>query len=207
MTVVSRMDDDDDFRGYDLYVGGGKLFVHLVNSWPKNALRVNTRQPIIKEKWHHVCATYDGSSQAAGIQIYVDGRQQDLEATHDTLKGSIDTNEPFRIGQRRDSAAMVGMLDEIRLYHRVVDRDEIETLAKSDPIERILSVPAGQRSTALETTLLDFFLERESAEFRALREAKQRVDDQRRRLEGEFASTLVMQEMSRPRQAFCPETR
>ena len=68
MTVLSRMDDAEAFRGYDLYLGDGRLFVHLIHHWDTNAIRVNTRQPLVRQKWQHVCFTYDGSSRAAGIQ-------------------------------------------------------------------------------------------------------------------------------------------
>src|SRR5262249_26601243 len=37
---LSKMDDAAAFRGFDLLVGGGKVTVHLVHSWPDNAIKV-----------------------------------------------------------------------------------------------------------------------------------------------------------------------
>ena len=41
-----------------------------------------------EHKWHHLFATYDGSSKAKGVHIYVDGKPADLDYTHDTLTES-----------------------------------------------------------------------------------------------------------------------
>ncbi len=91
MTIVSRMDDADAFRGYDFYLGDGRLFVHLIHHWDDDAIRVNTRQPLVRQKWQHVCFTYDGSGRASGITIYVNGQAEELEVTHDTLTATIRT--------------------------------------------------------------------------------------------------------------------
>jgi hypothetical protein len=96
MTVLSRMDDSADYRGYDFYFGDGRLFVHLIHQWDGNAIRVNTRQPVIQQKWQHVVFTYDGSQRAAGIKIYLDGRPQEVEITHDNLTGTMRTEQPDR---------------------------------------------------------------------------------------------------------------
>src|SRR5205823_3609288 len=83
-TVLSRMDDASAFRGWDLYLSGGKAYVHLIHQWDKNAIRVNTKTAVSLNEWHHVFVTYDGSSKAKGVRIYVDGTPAALDVTHDT---------------------------------------------------------------------------------------------------------------------------
>ena len=39
-SVIARMDDQHDYRGWDLWIEGSKVATHLVNKWPDNALKV-----------------------------------------------------------------------------------------------------------------------------------------------------------------------
>ena len=41
--IISRMDDDPDYRGWDLFLRDGRPFVHLDSKWETNAIRVNAR--------------------------------------------------------------------------------------------------------------------------------------------------------------------
>ena len=62
--------------------------------------------------------TYDGSSKAAGLHIYVNGRPVEMEITHDKLSGSIRTDMPARIGARNPSAPFMGLIGDVRFYNR-----------------------------------------------------------------------------------------
>ncbi|HTE20526.1 MAG TPA: DUF1549 domain-containing protein, partial [Armatimonadota bacterium] len=118
MTVVSRMDDAAGIRGWDLYIQDGKVFVHLIHQWDGNALRVNTTQPFEYNQWRHLFVTYDGSSKAAGVKIYVDGKPAAVEVTHDALTGTIVVPGAVHVGRRNPGAPFRGAIDEIRLYNR-----------------------------------------------------------------------------------------
>jgi hypothetical protein len=201
MTVLSRMDDEAAFRGYDFYLGEGRLYVHLVHQWDSNAIRVNTQQPLVRQKWQHVCFTYDGSSRASGVRIYLDGKQQELDATHDSLSDTIRTDQPLRLGRRRAAAPLVGMLDEVRIYDRELSADEVRGLAGADGINLLAARPAHERRPEEQQTLVDHFLARRDEDFRKRLADHRDRKDQLRRLEGEFPSTLVMEDMSEPRQA------
>ena len=89
------MDEDEKFRGWDFFLEGGKPAVHIINSWPEDALKVVSKKAIQAKQWTHVLFTYDGSSKAKGVTIYLDGRQQDVEETygqtpkHDSLQSAV----------------------------------------------------------------------------------------------------------------------
>ena len=44
LTLLSRMSDADAFQGYDIYLGGKRVFVHLIHHWDTDAIRVNTKR-------------------------------------------------------------------------------------------------------------------------------------------------------------------
>ncbi len=200
-TILSRMHDADNFRGYDLYVAGGKVFVHLISQWQDDAIRVNTKLPIRKDKWHHVFATYDGSSKAEGITIYVDGAAKELEYTHDTLKGSIATKEPFRVGKRKSAALFNGAIDELLVFDRCLKEEEIVALGEGNNLIGILAMNVDDRSETQDSRLIDEYLRthsKASAAMDAQTAAKKRLST----LEQSFPSTLVMEERKEPRETY-----
>lgn len=200
-TIISKMDDAQANRGYDVYIGGGKLFVHLIHEWPNDAIRVNTVQPIYKQKWQQVCVTYDGSSQAAGVRIYLNGEEQELERTHDQLRGSIKTDEPLRLGKRSRSAPLNGSLDDLRLYPRVLSADERASLVGSEPMVEIANKPRESRNESEQRRLDDLLLTQHVPRYAQLLDQYNGLEARIRRIEGQFPKTLVMHEMEQPRQA------
>jgi hypothetical protein len=66
--------------------------------------------------WHYVVATYAGSSNVAGIRIYVDGVNQALTTLTDNLAGSIvNAITPQINGRSGANSLTTGMVDECRI--------------------------------------------------------------------------------------------
>jgi mono/diheme cytochrome c family protein len=129
MAVFSRMDETQQHRGFDLLVVNGKVEMHLVDQWPSNALKVSTQQTIAPNQWHHLGITYDGSKKAAGIRITIDGKQTGLDVPNNSLSGSIETEQPFRLGLRQQSLPFQGMIDELILFEGVLSPESMTQLA------------------------------------------------------------------------------
>jgi hypothetical protein len=202
MAVLSRMDDEAAFRGWDLYLNDGKVYVHLVHEWEKNALRVVSKDPIEIKQWHHLFVTYDGSSKAKGVHLYVDGKPAEVDATHDSLTDTIRTEKPLRIGRRNPSAPFRGMIDEVRFYNRELSGAEVAQLVQADSIRPILAVTADRRSKEQKEALSSFYLENEDEPYRNL---KAELGDCRKKseaLEKSIPTVMVMEEMSKPRDTF-----
>ncbi|MBK8098740.1 MAG: DUF1553 domain-containing protein [Planctomycetes bacterium] len=104
--LFGRMDADDSHRGWNLWVQGNELAIHLIHHWPDDALKVHTTgSPVQRDTWQHVSVTYDGSRRAAGLKFYVDGRLMAVKVETDTLKGTTRTAAPFRLGHFGKAAA------------------------------------------------------------------------------------------------------
>ncbi|MEE9237146.1 MAG: LamG domain-containing protein, partial [Thermoplasmata archaeon] len=82
--IVSRMGNTAPNRGYQLIKHqatgsgfgvpfGNRLYFFLINGFPGNMIRVAGSTDISDGQWHHVTVTYDGSSSASGVKIYLDG--------------------------------------------------------------------------------------------------------------------------------------
>jgi Protein of unknown function (DUF1553)/Protein of unknown function (DUF1549)/Concanavalin A-like lectin/glucanases superfamily/Planctomycete cytochrome C len=202
MAVLSRMDDESAYRGWDLYLNDGKVYVHLIHEWETNAIRVNATNAIEVNQWHHLFVTYDGSSKARGVQIYVDGKPAEMETTHDTLSDTIQTSKPLRIGRRSPGAPFRGRIDEVRIYSRRLTRAEVAQIAGFDAIRPILATAASQRTAEQKETLTRYYLENADEPYQKL---TAELADWRKKstdLENAIPTTMVMGEMEKPRETF-----
>jgi len=203
MAVLSRMDEQTDFIGYDLFLDGGKVQADLVARLLDDSIRVETSKPIALDAWRHVLVTYDGSRSAKGVRIYVDGVSQPLAVIADTLSLAVKTDEPLRIGARGTGAKFRGLVDDVRIYGRELTADEALRLASSESIGQLLAISPEARTAAQAQQAESYFLRRHAPD--DLREAFGRVErlrDARATFEKNIPTTMVMQEKPTPGGAF-----
>lgn len=178
----SRAWTDAGSRGYQLLIEDGRLSAWLVHFMPGNAIGIRTEDEIDPDAWTHVTMTYDGSSRANGLSIYVNGERAKTEIVRDHLTRRITGGggDNVSIGARfRDNGFAGGLVDEFRVYDRELAPPEISGLANNRLISQF-EVPEHQK-------LLE--------ELKALRAKRNALIDQ-------TTEIMVMQEMDRPRQSF-----
>lgn len=134
-TPLARMDDGNQFRGYDLYVANGKVAVHIINDWPENCIKVTSNPTLPNFQWHHVFMTYDGSGKAAGVSLYFNGRRVKHTVNYDTLTATIRTEVPLQLGSRKPGSRFKGLVDDVRIYDRALTHEEVIALHRSAGIE------------------------------------------------------------------------
>jgi hypothetical protein len=124
-TIVSKMDDRADYRGFDVLVQGDrKIAVHLINRWPKNAMKVVSKRSLPDDTWSHVVVSYDGTAKAKGLSIIVNGEVWQRDLVNDKLRDSLATDEPLRVGRRSTEHYFRGELADFTIYDRVVSPSE-----------------------------------------------------------------------------------
>jgi hypothetical protein len=79
------------------------------------------------DKWTYICATYDGSSSANGIRIYINGiRSDNANFNLGTYTALSDTTAPVDIGfSRYDSSYGHGYIANVAIWFDVRTQDEI----------------------------------------------------------------------------------
>lgn len=201
-TVISRMDDADSHRGFDLLLVGGKLTAHLVHHWPDNALHVVTKAEVPVNEWKHVFATYDGSSQGEGFKLYVDGKRQEVEITNKHLSETTRTTKPLRIGRRTSGAPCRGLIDDVRIFDRELSADEVAAVAGTDGVRDLLAIDRDKRTADQATLLAKAYLGRFDTEYQAWTAKRAETARQQVELEKLVPTAMVMLEMPQPRKAF-----
>ena len=202
--AIARMDDGGGHRGYDLYLVNKKVAMHLIHQWSGDALKVTTKQDVLKPNvWHHLFVTYDGSSKSKGVMIYVDGKPQPFDVNNDTLKGTTITETPLLLGRRNPGSPFkAGEVDEVRLYNRLLTSSEVATLAGTDPIAPILKIARQKRSAEQQKTLRTHYLENVDSAYEQLKAQHAKLAAEKTKIEGQSATTLVFKELKEPRQAY-----
>ena len=133
---LGKMSEADNNRGFFIDSSAGKLQVMLSNEWPQNSIMLNTAEKIAADKWQHVFVTYDGSSKAQGVTVYVDGVGVKTEVVSDTLVSSIRTDAPLLIGRRYTGpkgSPFKGLIDDVRIFNRALTASEVAVLAGTSP--------------------------------------------------------------------------
>ena len=105
----------------------GHIALNLVAPSPYGSIFKYTNASFNNGNWHHVVVTYDGTSLAAGVNIYVDGSLQASTVLSDSLSGSILNSVNLRLASSETVGALRyrGKLDEVLLYEAVLSANEI----------------------------------------------------------------------------------
>ena len=161
--ILTKINEPNKFRGIDFTSHRGELEVHLVDEWPKNAIKVTAKTARLKPgQWQHVLFSYDGSRKAAGVNLFINGEKIEAKIHYDTLVGDFTTPDPWRIGRRKQSAYAKGLLDDIRIYDRVLNDAEINLVAgKHDALAkvlRLLKTPADRRNEKQRSQIESYFI-------------------------------------------------
>jgi Protein of unknown function (DUF1553)/Concanavalin A-like lectin/glucanases superfamily len=183
-----------------LRLAGGRVQLNLVKRWLDDALRVETERALEPGRWHHVAATYDGSRTAAAVRLYIDGKPEKLRVLLDDLNQTFQTNEPFRVGSGYGERFR-GRLGDVRVYRDRLSDEEVEAVSVPESVAEI--VAADRRTPAQERKLTACYLDRHAPNpVRAARREVVSLRREKQRLEESFPTTMVMEEMPRPRDSF-----
>ncbi|HIK90969.1 MAG TPA: DUF1553 domain-containing protein [Planctomycetes bacterium] len=201
--VISKMNDAQDMRGFDVTLRKGKAIVNLVHRWNRNAIRISTASSLAMRQWQHLMVCYDGSGKAAGAKIYLDGQPQPVEVAQDTLTGTIRNQQPLRIGRRQASASYTGLIDDVRFYDRQLSADDVHRLATEQLVRGIVTRPPEKRSDIQQRKLRTWFLQNYADKrFSNAATKLEELRAEQRQVLQNVASTMVMQEADKPRPAF-----
>ncbi len=188
----SRAPIDAGSRGYELLLENGRVAFGLHHMWPGNSLKVATKTALTTNQWTHVTVTYDGSSRANGVRVFLNGAAAELEVVRDNLWKDITYgDEPeLTLGHRfRDNGFKGGRVDELRVYDRALTALEAARIAGVDV-----------RPT--REAEFEFFFATQFAPARTVEKELQTARDAQRKFINPIPEIMAMQELAQPKPAF-----
>jgi hypothetical protein len=200
--VLARMNEDELFRGWDLWLEGGKVGAHIIHKWPEDALKVVSRDPVKVNSWNHLFVTYDGSGKAAGVKIYVNGVEQPTNVQADTLKSSIRTHVPLKLAQRNKSSRLDNLLiQDVRVFARPFSLEEVKHLHQGTRITWLVK-RADKRSSTETNELFDWWLAGQDGPYQQTKQQLSRLEREEEAIKSRGTIAHVMQEKQDMPQAF-----
>ncbi len=196
---------DAGSRGYELMIEDGRLAAGLIHFWPGNAIGVRAKEPLPIDEWTHVVFSYDGSSRASGVSLYVDGKPAALDVVRDCLTKTITGGgaDDLAVGHRfRDRGFKDGEVDELQVFDRALTPVEAAQLHDGTTLTDRLTTDPAKLADADREALRTYYLADRDEPYRAalakLREARKRHAD----LAEPVEEIMVMKEMAEPRPTF-----
>jgi len=201
----SKAPEDAGSRGYEIVLEDGHVAVGLHHQWPGDSLKVRTTAVISTNQWTHVAFTYDGSSRASGLRIFLNGAPAEVEIVRDKLRKDLTyaSGEPeLAIGYRfRDSGFKGGKVDDFRLFDRALTSLEVAHLAGKPELTRACEASPEALSESEKAALFEYFLgnfspsaKQASKELSALRREQAQTINA-------IPELMVMEELSSPKPA------
>ena len=195
----SRAGLDAASRGVELILEDGHPTFALCHFSPGNEIRIRAKQAIQPNRWSHLAVTYDGSSRAAGMAIYLNGERLETEVIRDGLYRDIvyradwgddtakdDGSLAFSLGGRTNDAGYNDLVDEFQFFDCTLTAPEVQQIA--------LEV-----DTSKSADWLDWYLREIDPETRALSGKLETARQQENELSGQAVDLMVMKEWSGPR--------
>ncbi|MEM8585186.1 MAG: DUF1553 domain-containing protein [Bacteroidota bacterium] len=206
------------YRGFHLKLVNDRLELMMAHTYPDNAINEYTTNSFPRSQWVHVAITYDGSSTAEGLRVYLDGVEQETVIEIDNLYKDIifhnlvDVIYPEPIepgiqfgGRWRGAGLREGMIDEIYIFKK--ELSALDLLHRAKPQEAVSWVerPLAELSLDQQNLLYAQSLRNESATYSALKNA---LDEARSVYVSEaeaVSEIMVMREMPQRRPAYILE--
>ncbi len=195
------------YRGYHLALKENKLEAMLTHFWPDNAIVEISTQEIPKNKWLQLTMTYDGSSKAKGLKIYLNGKELETHTKVDNLYKDIiykHATEPgLQIGARwRGKGIGRAVVDDILVFKKELSAFEVLQISDSNQLKSIIDKPEKELNLDEKEILQQYYITNHSRPYKSLlnelaKTRKIQIDS----IEP-VQEIMVMKEMKEPRETY-----
>ncbi|WDE99044.1 DUF1553 domain-containing protein [Lentisphaera profundi] len=203
--LISTMDNAQYLRGWDLWLAGGNITIHVINEWPGNALKVGTKKNNLKAKrWNHIFVTSNGSGKANGIKIYLNGRSQTMgRPSNNNLSKTIKNEKSLFIGGRETQPGFKGKISDLRFFNKELNPVQVTSVYGEYPIKHLLAPKKDQAQENKRIKELYTYY-RQHVDPAALKADKKlnAANNQRTNFLKSVPTTMIMQERATPRGAY-----
>ncbi|MFD2200069.1 DUF1553 domain-containing protein [Shivajiella indica] len=159
-----------NWRGYHLSLKNNRLELLMAHTAPYNAITKITEKDIPRDQWINLTMTYDGSSKADGLRVFLDGQEMPTQTTRDNLYKDILFNgqQPgLQVGAVWRGKGLKGALvDEISVYEKELSAIEVLQIAKPEEFKAVISKSPSQLNPQEKQALKKLYLNNHSLAYR-----------------------------------------
>ena len=126
--VLGNTSNSSVNKGFQIWAINSKIFFQIKESLSSRIL-IATSNNISNNTWYNVVINYDGSSNASGCEIYINGVKQAIIVYSNTLSlGSDITSEIFYIGRTGSGAFYDGRIDDVQFYNFELNQTQVSDI-------------------------------------------------------------------------------
>ncbi len=193
--LIARMDEKDEYRGWDLFLDKDRPVAHFVNKWPDNAVRVASKTRIEPKKWTHLFVTYDGSAKPGGVRIFVNGKLSEADSDNKALTDTIRTTAPLTIAHRHGGGSLKNVgIHDVRVYGAQLAPEAVAALARNTRAAWLTAKPAEGRTPGERDELFGAWLGTIDGDFKRESAALASLEAEDRDIRKRGSIAHVMQE-------------
>lgn len=199
-------------RGYRVLLNkDNSLSVSFSYVWPANCIDLKIADRLMANQWHHITLTYDGSSKASGVRLFLDGRETEAKVITDNLNKSMLygpgkknwTYSSFTIGKDYRGTIKDVLVDELVAYDRQLSALEVKDLyGEQGAIESLLKISSSRHTAGQRQQLFEYYLLNHDKQYARQLSEITKVRDEENKLITEQPELMVMQELKEPRPTF-----
>lgn len=116
-----QLDGTGNYKGYSLQLNNALLNWEMFTLYPSSAISIEAPTLIDNVNlWYHIVSTYNGSNDANGVNIYVNGVKQNITILNNNLNESILSTAEFRI-----NTEYTAYTDEFGIWGRELTENEV----------------------------------------------------------------------------------
>ncbi|MFY0685764.1 MAG: DUF1553 domain-containing protein [Cyclobacteriaceae bacterium] len=191
----------DGNRGYECMLNSdGTLTASLNHVFPANSISVTSEEAIPVDEWVMLTMTYDGSSKATGINLYINDERLSLNIFEDNLHRSIrwygkDSvnwywNMDFAVGKRFEETLDEALIDDIKIFNDELTAVEVKQLF--DPMLDEFN----------EAELQEYYVKRVCKSCQQKEDSAQLLIGRENKLLTDLEEVMIMRELREPRPTY-----
>lgn len=198
------------FKGFHLTLKKNRLELLMAHTAPDNAIIKQTIKEVPRNVWLNLTMTYDGSSRAEGLKIFMDGAELETEIEIDNLYKDIHFDrkkeQGIQVGARWRGKGVGGAsVDDLMIFSKELTPLEIAQVANNQRYTELLGSSAGDLSAEEKTLLANYFAKTQNQD---IRDVLRKLQKQRRQYADfveDIQEAMVMKEMPEPRPTYLLE--
>jgi hypothetical protein len=200
--IIAKIEEfNDGQRGYELSVNHDTLYVRINHLYPYNSLQIRAKSPIPMNEWVHVGMSYDGSSSAEGIALFVNGKRIDKSIEINHLYRTIKThnrddnarNWDLQVGKRNFEGLQnkIIEIDEVKIYGKKLNEPEFEFLNQTNSATQVGNL-----------NLYDYYLDNYNPAYITQKAALKKARQAEEKIRHPLTEVMVMGDLQKPRATF-----
>ena len=177
----------------------GSIEVRIADRWPAYAVQIESESKIRPDEWHHVAVVNHGTSNAAGLRLFIDGVESGIVVLHDGLTGNVSGKTLVMgkaAGPRPD--AFQGEIAGLRAWPKALGAEELRRTADREFVGLI----SGENGYSVAVAQLDRVLavrERHDPETQQAALRQLQLKAELLELKRAFPVMMVMAQLPKPR--------